>query len=97
MQLKDAGITLNAMRKVAEYLKRSRLASDVHPLSDTLLICTQDGDVVKKTEKQVVSLLKTPGQLLFMWIIDLAQIVNDLQGDVVTLDKPKRGPASKVA
>jgi DNA-binding transcriptional MerR regulator len=94
-QLRDAGIGLDKLQKVVDYLRKRK--GYQNPLADAYLVSTTDGDVLEKTERDLISLIKSPGQHLFLWVLDLKTMVNGLQADVLKLEKPKRGPASQVA
>ena len=94
-QLRDAGISLDRLQNAVDYLRKRK--GFQNPLADAFLISTPDGDVLEKTEKDLISLIKTPGQRLFLWVLDLGTIVSELHNDVKKLERPKRGPASRVA
>jgi DNA-binding transcriptional MerR regulator len=94
-QLRDAGISLSKLQRVVDYLRKRR--GYQNPLADAYLVSTTNGDVLEKTERDLISLIKSPGQRLFLWVLDLGAMVKELQADVVKLEKPKRGPASQVA
>jgi DNA-binding transcriptional MerR regulator len=94
-QLRDAGISLPKIRKAVDHLRKRRGYG--HPLAKAFLIATVNGDVLERTEGELISLIKSPGQRLFLWVLDIGLMVKTLQADVGKLEKPKRGPASKVA
>ncbi len=74
-QLRAAGISLQALRRVIVHL-RARGSST--PLADTFLV--SDGhDVYEKRGDELISTLRRPGQATFAWIVDLGAVVEELR------------------
>ena len=74
-QLRDAGISLQSLRKVVSALR------DMHgleqPLAETYLV-TNGHDVFEKHGDDVMSVLRQPGQAMFSFVIDLSRTVEAL-------------------
>ena len=89
-RLRDAGISLQGLRKVQQRLKQERdLAA---PLAEVYLVCNgRDVFEVKHGRDDVWSLLQEPGQRGFPWIIlDLSQTVAEVR-EAVEADRRKVG------
>jgi DNA-binding transcriptional MerR regulator len=75
-QLRDAGISLQSLRKVVLALR------DMHdleqPLAETYLV-TNGHEVFEKHGEDVMSVLRQPGQAMFSFVIDLTRTVEMLQ------------------
>ncbi|AEJ38631.1 MerR family transcriptional regulator [Sulfobacillus acidophilus TPY] len=78
-QLRDAGISLQSLRKVVAVLRDMR--SLENPLAETYLI-TNGHDVFEKRGDEVMSVLRQPGQSVFSFVIDLTRTVEQLQADI---------------
>ncbi len=78
-QLRDAGISLQSLRKVVLALQ------DMHglqqPLAETYLV-TNGHDVFEKHGDDVMSALRQPGQAMFSFVIDLTRTVEMLQDEI---------------
>lgn len=74
-ELRGAGISLQALRKVVRHLRRrSRGAS----FANTFLV--SDGkDVFERRGDELISTLRQQGQLALAWLIDLGQVVEELE------------------
>jgi DNA-binding transcriptional MerR regulator len=74
-QLRAAGISLQALRKVIAHL-RGRGADQ--PLASTYLV--SDGrDVFEVHGDVAISTLRQPGQSGFLWLVDLGRVVDELR------------------
>jgi predicted RNase H-like HicB family nuclease len=85
--LVDKGISLQKIRKALTYLKK-HIPEVVKPLSELKFLT--DGEtifVITKDQKVIIDTLKS-GQLVFS--IALGEIVEDLKGDVVAMQKEKK-------
>jgi DNA-binding transcriptional MerR regulator len=77
-RLRDAGISLQALREVRELLAKERNLEA--PFAETYLV-TNSKDVfeLRRGRNEVWSLLAAPGQRVYPWIIlDLTETVNDV-------------------
>ena len=78
-QLRDAGISLQSLRKVVLALR------DMHdleqPLAETYLV-TNGHEVFEKHGEDVMSVLRQPGQAMFSFVIDLTRTVEMLQDEI---------------
>lgn len=73
-ELRAAGISLRALRKVIRYLRRRKGAS----FANTFLV--SDGkDVFERRADELISTLRQPGQLALAWLIDVGQIAEELE------------------
>jgi|SRR5438132_2550356 len=81
-QLREAGITLQALRKVVEFLRRHKGLTS--PLAETYLV-TDGHDVFAKQGEEVLSVLRQPGQGCFFFVLDLSRAVSELQAAVASL------------
>lgn len=92
-QLRDAGITLQSLRRVVEFLQSKRRYSQ--PLSDAYLVITGNGDVAEKKGDTLISTLHQPGQAYFVFA--LGEAVNEMKAVAAKLKPPSRGKACAVA
>ena len=74
-QLRQAGISLQALRKVITHLRARGVDQ---PLTSTYLV--SDGrDVFEVQGDAAVSTLRQPGQAGFLWLVDLGSVVAELR------------------
>ncbi len=74
-QLRQQGITLQALRRVVEHLRARGVEQ---PLAGVYLV--SDGvDVFERRGDQLISTLRQPGQGTFGWIVDLGGVVEDVR------------------
>ncbi|MHB1000076.1 MAG: helix-turn-helix domain-containing protein [Armatimonadota bacterium] len=75
-ELRSSGITVQSVRKVIDYLKQRDGA--ISPLSSTLIV-TDGVDVYEpRTDDELLSLLKEPGQGSIKVTLDLKRTIDDL-------------------
>lgn len=91
-QLREAGVALQGLRKVVEYLQKRGYE---RPLADAYLVVGQNGDVIEKSGAMLVSALQFPGQAYFVFALHDA--VSELKTIARTLKPPTRGKACRVA
>jgi DNA-binding transcriptional MerR regulator len=78
--LRDAGISLQSLRKVVKHLQQRQGLDS--PLSEAYL--ASDGhDVFEVRGDEISSLLRRPGQISFAWILDLAEVVEEVRSQMV--------------
>ncbi len=75
-QLRDAGISLQSLRKVVSALRGMHGLEQ--PLAETYLL-TNGHDVYEKRGEDVMSVLRATGQVSFSFIIDLTRTVEILR------------------
>ncbi len=75
-QLRDAGISLQSLRKVMSALREMHGLEQ--PLAETYLV-TNGHDVFEKHGEDVMSVLRQPDQVMFSFVIDLSRTVETLQ------------------
>lgn len=69
-RLKQAGISLQQIKKALEALEQIRTTRDLHNIH----LVSTGADIYLSTGRAVTSLLKQPGQMAFLWIIPLAEV-----------------------
>ena len=74
-QLRDAGISLQALRAIVASLRNLRALEQ--PLAETYLV-TDGTDVFQRCGDEVMSVLRRPGQLSFTFVIALSRTVDEL-------------------
>ncbi|HEX2922670.1 MAG TPA: helix-turn-helix domain-containing protein [Chloroflexota bacterium] len=75
MELRNAGISLQRLRKVVRHLRSRRKSAS---FANTFLV--SDGkDVFERRGDEIISTLRRPGQLASAWLVDLGQIVEELE------------------
>ncbi len=79
-QLREAGISLQALRKVARYLKKRDQLEN--PFAERML-AVQGADVVMVGKEEIVSLLDKPGQYSFILHLDLKTEAEALKRDML--------------
>jgi len=85
--LMDKGISLQKIRKAINYLKK-HMPEIEKPLSELRFLT--DGDTIftlTKNKNEIIDVLKN-GQLVFS--IALGEIIEDLKGEVITLQREKK-------
>jgi DNA-binding transcriptional MerR regulator len=81
--LREQGISLQQVREVVVNLRK--LEELDQPLASTHLI-VRGADVFRATNMpELVSLLKSPGQLAFEFVADISDLVEDLRREAVKL------------
>ena len=81
-QLREAGISLQALRKIVRFLRKHKGLSS--PLAETYLV-TDGHDVFEKQGDAVLSVLRQPGQRCFYFVLDLSRTVAELREAVEKL------------
>lgn len=81
-QLREAGVTLQALRKIVGSLKKRKGIES--PLAETYLV-TDGHDVYEKHGEEVLSVLRQPGQGCFYFVLDLSRTVAALREAMATL------------
>ena len=87
-KLRAAGIKSRDLAKVVEYLRSLNYNNS---LAGPYLLVAHDGDVLLVKEKGLVSALKSPGQLYFVFA--LGDAVNELKVMAKAFERPARGKA----
>lgn len=97
VELRKAGVSLQSLRKVVDFLRRERKLD--HPMSEGFLL-TDGKQVYLKDGEDLIATLREPGQKLLFQVVDLARTVNELHGAVLQLQKSinqeKEGPRQAV-
>lgn len=78
-QLRDAGISLQSLRKVVSALREMHGLEQ--PLAETFLV-TNGRDVLERHGDELMSVFRQPGQAIFSFVVDLSQTVTTLREDI---------------
>ena len=73
VELRKSGVTTRALRKVVEFLKDSSGLES--PLSEARLVVTELDVVLVHSNKELISVLKKPGQTYLAFVLDLPRTV----------------------
>jgi DNA-binding transcriptional MerR regulator len=91
-QLRQHGVSMQGLRHVVRYIQDRKGIE--HPLSECWLVT--DGDEVYMLDgKQLLSLLRKPGQLTLFHLIDMKRTTDDLRAKVKPLPTPRRPPTPR--
>jgi len=87
-RMKDAGVSLQALRKVQEAVQSLTESEAEDVFKDTFLI-VQGSEVYMVNGKEVIATLRKPGaQAIPAAIMDMAGTIQELKAEVATLKKP---------
>jgi DNA-binding transcriptional MerR regulator len=81
--LRDAGISLQGLRKVMQFLRDTRRLG--HPLVQARLIVAGDDVLMVQNDGDLMSVLRHPGQHVLRVVVDLGRVVQALREDVAKL------------
>lgn len=81
-ELRDAGIPLQSLRKVVEFLRSSEGVEQ--PFAESFLV-TDGQDIYLKQGEAILSVLRAPGQACFFFVVDLSRTVAELKEEVEKL------------
>jgi DNA-binding transcriptional MerR regulator len=73
LELRKGGVTTRALRKVIEFLRKSDGLET--PLSSARLVVTSDDVVLARSNRELMSVLKRPGQTYLAFVLDLPKTV----------------------
>jgi DNA-binding transcriptional MerR regulator len=73
VELRKNGVTTSALRKVVEFLRCSNGLEN--PLSEARLVVTETDVVLICSSKELISVLKKPGQAYLAFVLDLPRTV----------------------
>lgn len=77
-ELRAAGISLQALRKVVRHLRARRKSAS---FANSYLV--SDGrDVFERRGEELISTLRQPGQMASVWLVDLGHIVDELRRSI---------------
>lgn len=82
-ELRSAGVSLSALRKVVDRLERELGVED--PLSEARLVVCGDDVLLVKGSEELVSVLKSPGQGVLKMVLDLPRVVEELGREVAAM------------
>jgi DNA-binding transcriptional MerR regulator len=73
VELRKGGVTTSALRKVIRFL--GAISGLENPLSDARLVVTENDVVLVRSSKELVSVLKKPGQAYLAFVLDLPRMI----------------------
>ena len=73
VELRKGGVSTRALRKVIDFLRCS--VGLESPLSEARLVVTENDVVLVRSSKELVSVLKKPGQAYLAFVLDLPRTV----------------------
>jgi DNA-binding transcriptional MerR regulator len=73
VELRKGGVTTSALRKVIRFL--GAISGLENPLSDARLVVTENDVVLVRSSKELVSVLKKPGQAYLAFVLDLPRTI----------------------
>ncbi len=73
VELRKGGVTTRALRRVIDFLRSSNGLEN--PLSEARLVVTQKDVVLVRSSKELISVLKKPGQAYLAFVLDLPRTV----------------------
>jgi DNA-binding transcriptional MerR regulator len=82
-QLRQAGVSVQALRKVAAYLRKRGFEE---PFAEVYLV-TDGKDVQAVTQEGLLSVLQAPGQQMLFHLIDLRHAATDVNDAIARLEK----------
>jgi DNA-binding transcriptional MerR regulator len=77
VELRKSGVTTRALRKVIDFLRGSNGLEN--PLSEARLVVTESDIVLVRSSKELVSVLKKPGQAYLAFVLDLPRTIIELK------------------
>lgn len=82
-ELREAGVSLQALRKVVEYLRKAG-GLDV-PLAEARLVVSGSDVLLLNGREELVSVLSAPGQGALRIVLDLPKVVEGLRKEIENL------------
>ncbi len=73
VELRKGGVTTRALRKVVEFLRGTNGLED--SLSEARLVVTENDVVLVRSSKELISVLKKPGQAYLAFVLDLPRTI----------------------
>lgn len=78
-QLREAGVTVQALRRIVKYLQAD---DNRHPLSTTMLVAIGDDVYEVKSDEELISVLRRPGQGAFRYVVDVAATAQEVESNL---------------
>jgi len=79
-QLREAGISLQALREVVHRLQA--IDGEKNPLAKVRLVAIGDDVYECRNDKELISMLKKPGQSAMKFVLDLKDTVRELESEL---------------
>ena len=92
-ELREAGVSTQSLRRVVEFLRKRK--GLIHPLAECRLIVTGTDVQVATSPKEIMSVLRAPGQTSFAFVFDIAKTVEEMKQDIGTGER--KPPARAIA
>ena len=73
VELRKSGVTTRALRNVIDFLRASNGLEN--PLSEARLVVTESDIVLVRSSRELISVLKKPGQAYLAFVLDLPRTV----------------------
>ncbi|MGC7845705.1 MerR family transcriptional regulator [Desulforudis sp. 1088] len=87
-ELRDLGVPLQTLRRVMDYLRQIKELE--YPLSEMRLVVAGNDIILVQGEKELLSLLRMPGQGVLQLVYNLPQAVEELRHRIERLGAPAR-------
>ena len=96
-ELREAGVSTQSLRRVVAFLRTRKGLT--HPLAECRLIVTGTDVQVTNSPKEIMSVLRTPGQTAFAFVFDIARTVDEMKQEIGTSERkpPARASAAQPA
>lgn len=96
-ELREAGVSTQSLRRVVAFLRTRK--SLTHPLAECRLIVTGKDVQVATNPKEIMSVLRAPGQTSFAFVFDIARTVGEMKQEIGTSERkpPARAAAAHPA
>jgi DNA-binding transcriptional MerR regulator len=80
IELRRAGISQQSLRQVVRYIRHTHGIEQ--PLAATRLLVAGNDVVLARSEGDLLSVLRRPGQSVLQFVVDLGRLVQELQQEV---------------
>ncbi|MDH7578437.1 MAG: MerR family transcriptional regulator [Bacillota bacterium] len=84
-ELRAAGVSLQALRQVIEYLRAEGLKQ---PLAEAKLVVSGSDILLVRGQSELVSVLNAPGQGVLQLVLDLPRMVKKVEQEIAKLKEP---------
>jgi DNA-binding transcriptional MerR regulator len=92
-ELREAGVSTQSLRRVVEFLRKTKDLPQ--PLAECRLIVTGADVQVVNSPKEIMSVLRSPGQTSFAFVFDLARTVQEMKQEIQCERKPPARAAAQ--
>jgi len=94
-ELREAGVSTQSLRRVVAFLRKKKDLAQ--PLAECRLIVTGTDVQVVNSPKEIMSVLRSPGQTSFAFVFDLARTVDEMKQEIGASERkpPARASAAQ--